>query len=508
MSDAREYVVSELAIEPRPTTAEDLRDAVSELRAKGWRLASLSARVLDAGHELQYAFHHAGRGLRVLVVEVAEGGSVPTVSDLAPSLFLEAEAHDLTGVTIEGIDIEPFKPGQTPLAKVPLSGDGVAPITQHETPATVEGSPLRPSVGAGQDGLPIGPQHPILPEPIEIDLVLDGEMVVDAGVRIGHVHRGIEAALQRRDWWKGIPLAERICGICSGIHSYTASRAVEAVAGVTPPDRARALRVCLLELERVHSHLLTIGHLLEAMGLESGFQDAWKVRETTMDLLERLSGNRVNYGFIVPGGVRRDVDEPERLALIDAIAAHDEEVEDLQRRILSDRSIWKRLDQSGQVGLDGVIDLGALGPNGRGSGWASDLRMEDSGGYPVNLRPPFARTDPAGTVGGRLRVRLAELTDSLALAQLALETLPEGETMAKVPRNLPKGQSWVHSEAPRGEVIYHIVGDGTSTPERVKVRTPTLANVPAFLALMPGAHVEDVPSIIASLDPCISCTER
>ena len=169
-------------------------------------------------------------------------------------------------------------------------------------------STIEPTEKPGKFIVPIGPQHPALKEPGHFELTIDGEIVTAASVRLGYVHRGIEKGVEDRNWVQNLYLLERICGICSHTHAIAYVYGVEKLAKVTVPPRAEAIRVLFAEMERIHSHLLWLGVAAHEAGFDTLFMYSWRDRETVMDLLELLSGNRVNYSANVLGGVKYDVD--------------------------------------------------------------------------------------------------------------------------------------------------------------------------------------------------------
>ncbi len=164
--------------------------------------------------------------------------------------------------------------------------------------------------------VPIGPQHPALKEPGHFEFTVDGEIVTGAEVRLGYVHRGIEKGCEERSYIQDLYLLERICGICSHVHATAFAIGVEQLAGLTAPPRAQALRELVAELERIHSHLLWLGVAAHEAGFDTLFMYSWRDRETVMDLLEGLTGNRVHYSANVLGGVKFDVDDKQRDAIL------------------------------------------------------------------------------------------------------------------------------------------------------------------------------------------------
>src|SRR5512146_2869809 len=161
----------------------------------------------------------------------------------------------------------------------------------------------------------IGPQHPALKEPGSFQFTVDGEIVTKAYVRLGYAHRGIEKAAEQRNYIQDLYLLERICGICSHIHAMSYCLAVEQLAHVEAPPRAQAIRVLVAELERIHSHFLWMGVSAHEAGFDTLFMYSWRDREQIMDLLESMTGNRVNYSANVLGGVKFDVTPAQAAAI-------------------------------------------------------------------------------------------------------------------------------------------------------------------------------------------------
>ena len=164
--------------------------------------------------------------------------------------------------------------------------------------------------------VPFGPQHPVLPEPVHLDLVLEDETVVGAIPSIGFIHRGLEKLVEKRDFKQYVYIAERVCGICSCGHGMGYCESVEHVMGIEVPKRAKYLRTIWMEMSRVHSHLLWLGLLADAMGFESLFMESWKLREKILDMFDATTGGRVIFSVNCVGGVLKDMDS----AMLAAIA--------------------------------------------------------------------------------------------------------------------------------------------------------------------------------------------
>src|ERR1700738_2304206 len=168
--------------------------------------------------------------------------------------------------------------------------------------------------------IPMGPYHPALEEPYKLDLICEGETVCDARLHIGFNCRGIEHLAETRNYIQVIALMERVCGICSNIHTLTLCQALEKLTGLTPPPRAQYIRVVMAELWRLHSHVLWAGIAAKLMGFKTMFMTCFELREKVMDVLQAITGNRVNYSMNRIGGVNRDIDDPaELLKVVEAL---------------------------------------------------------------------------------------------------------------------------------------------------------------------------------------------
>lgn len=355
--------------------------------------------------------------------------------------------------------------------------------------------------------VPFGPQHPVLPEPIQIQLECEDERVVNIVPVIGYIHRGIEGAAEKRGFRQNVFICERICGICSFIHALNYCLVIENMMGLQVPPRANYLRVIWSELSRIHSHMLWIGLLADSFGFESLFMQCWRARETILDALELTSGHRVIQSTCVIGGVRRDIRGEVAEDLKELLRKFKEQYDAILPIFLNDYTIKARTVEKGILPKEQAWALGAVGPTLRGSGWAWDVRQT---GYAAYGELGFEPVVEDGCDSyARTLVRAKEVLTSLDLIWRALERLEkaDGEIMVRV-EQLPEGEALARTEQPRGELIYYARGNGTRFLERLKVRTPTFANIPTLLVMLPGCELADVPVITLSIDPCIACTER
>lgn len=353
--------------------------------------------------------------------------------------------------------------------------------------------------------VPFGPQHPVLPEPIHLDLVLEDEKVVEAIPSIGFIHRGLEKLVEKKDFQEYVYVAERICGICSFMHGMGYCQAIEKVMDIKIPDRAEFLRTIWAELSRVHSHLLWLGLLADAFGFESLFMQCWRLREKVLDIFELTTGGRVIFSVCKVGGVRKDISS-ESLKFIGTILKEiTEELKSIEKVFFEDYTVKHRLVGVGVLSKQEAHDLGTVGPMARASGISIDSRKLGYGAYNEINFEPIIHND--GDCYSRCIVRFLEIYQSIDIINQLIYKIPSSEINVKVTGN-PMGEYFARLEQPRGEVIYYVKGNGTKFLDRMRARTPTFANIPALLKTLQGCDLADVPILILTIDPCISCTER
>jgi ech hydrogenase subunit E len=354
--------------------------------------------------------------------------------------------------------------------------------------------------------VPFGPQHPALPEPIHLDLELDGETVVRAVPSIGYIHRGLEKLAESYDYNAMTYVMERVCGICSFGHSWGYTAAVEGLMGVEVPDRAEYLRTVFHELSRVHSHLLWLGLLADGMGFESLFMQCWRLREQVLDLFEMTTGGRVIMSFSKVGGLKKDL-TPEMVAAVSGtVRKLRPEVSRIADVFLNDSSVRSRMHGVGRISRQEALELCAVGPVARGSGLNNDVRCSGIGRYREIGFEPVLEKD--GDCAARCAVRIGELFQSFDMIETATDMMPAGDVSVPVKGNPPAGEFVMRMEQPRGDAFYYVRGNGTKNLDRVRVRTPTNANIPVLVKALQGCQMNDVTMLVLTLDPCVSCTER
>ena len=323
------------------------------------------ARPSDGAIEVLY---HFCKGPSVATFRVKLPRADPAVPSIGavvpPAVLYERELAETMGVRISGLPdnkrqflSDDWPEGVYPLRKDFSTGIGAARPTEA---APAVGSDEAP----GTFIIPIGPQHPALKEPGHFELAVDGEIVTHANIRLGYVHRGIEKGAEDRSWVHNIYLMERICGICSHIHATAYVLGVEALAAITVPPRAQVIRTIFCEMERIHSHLLWLGVAAHQAGFETLFMYSWRDRETIMDLLEELSGNRVNYSVNLLGGVKYDIDAAGADSVRRGLDFLERRTKHYLKIVTTDESFLRRTRGVGAITFDQANLLGTVGTDG------------------------------------------------------------------------------------------------------------------------------------------------
>ncbi|HEY7045702.1 MAG TPA: NADH-quinone oxidoreductase subunit D [Jatrophihabitantaceae bacterium] len=398
--------------------------------------------------------------------------------------------------------------------------------------------------------LNFGPQHPSSHGVLRLALELDGETVTDCRPVVGYLHTGIEKSAEFRTWTQGVTFLTRADYLSPIFNETVYCLGVEQLLGVQAPPRAQLIRVLLMELNRVSSHLVTLG----ATGLELGaltvMTNAIRAREKCLDVLELITGLRMNHAFVRPGGVAQDLPEDADAAARNWCREMRRELAELDR-LVGAQPIWvNRLKDVGWINVEGCLALGVTGPVLRAAGLAWDLRKtEPYLGYETfDFEVP---TDDRADCWSRFVVRVAEMHESIRIVEQVLDRLEPGPTMVEDPKigwparlslgpdgvgnslehveeimtgsmeslihhfklvtegfRVPPGQSYTTVEAPRGLLGAHVVSDGGTRPYRVHVREPSFVNVQALPLLVEGGLLSDVIASVASVDAVMGGCDR
>ena len=356
----------------------------------------------------------------------------------------------------------------------------------------------------------IGPQHPSTHGVFRIRATLDGEIVREIEPMFGYLHRGIEKLAEGRTYTQIIPFTDRLDYVSSMTNNLAYVMAVEKLAGIEVPERAEYMRVIIAELQRIANHMLAIGFFTNDLGaFMTPLLYFWREREKIVDLFEMLSGQRLTYNYMRIGGVSQDFPSefiPALNKFLDELPGFVEEFEDLlkENEILRARSIG-----TGVLSKEQAINASLSGPVLRATGVDWDLRRDDP--YSIYDRLEFdVITGENGDNYDRYRVRMEEIKQSMRIIKQAVEQLPEGEIRAKVPLMLrpPKGEVYGHFEAPKGELGFYIVSDGSIAPYRFHVRAPTLINLTTLRDMVVGGKIADLIITFGSIDICLGEVDR
>ena len=358
--------------------------------------------------------------------------------------------------------------------------------------------------------LNMGPQHPSTHGVLRVILRLDGERVIDADLVIGYIHRGIEKLSENRDWTQIIALTDRMDYVAAATNNLGYCETVEKLMSLEVPRRARYIRTILAELQRMASHCLWLGTHAMDIGAMTVFLYALRERELILDLFEEYCGARLTYNAMRVGGLPLDIpagwDRKVR-AFCDIMASKVPEYEEL----LTHNRIWlERTRDIGVISGPDAIAIGLSGPPLRGSGVLRDVRKDE----PYAAYDEFEFDIPLGSRGDtydRYLVRMEEFRQSLRIVRQALDGLPEGPVMGKVPRLIkpPAGETYHAIESPKGELGFFIVADGKSiSPYRLRVRPPSFCNLQALRQLIRGHLVADVVALIGTIDIVLGEVDR
>lgn len=448
--------------------------------------------------------------VKVLVNAIEQ--EFPSITPTIPAaVWGEREIRDMYGLRAVGLPDERrlVLPDDWPEDIHPLRKDAMD-YRQRPMPTTdTETYPFINELGNEANRIvPVGPLHITSDEPGHFRLFVDGEDIIDADYRLFYVHRGMEKLAETRMGYNEVAfLTDRVCGICGFTHSVAYTTSIENAMGIRVPERAKMIRAVLLEVERLHSHILNIGLSSHFTGFDTGFMQFFRVREKSMALAELLTGARKTYGLNLIGGVRRDIFKADRIKGAQLVRELRDELKPLVAMLLDTANISSRLVGIGRLDPQVARDFSCVGPMVRASGFKRDVRrVHDFAAY---RELPMEIQSLAGCdVQSRVLVRIHELYDSLDMIEFGLGNLPEGPLLTEGFTYQPGKFALGFTEAPRGENVHWSMTGDNQKLFRWRCRAATYANWPALRYMLRGNTVADAPLIIGSLDPCYSCTDR
>ena len=356
----------------------------------------------------------------------------------------------------------------------------------------------------------MGPQHPATHGVLRLTLRLDGEKIVGVRPVIGYLHRGVEKLAENRGYPSITPYTDRLDYCAAFAENLSYVGAVEKLIGVEAPPRAKYMRVVLAELQRIASHLVWLGTHAMDIGAQTVFLYAFREREKVLDLFEAYCGARLTYNAARIGGMLNEFPDgfaPAVHAFLDELPARIEQYETL----LTNNRIWRqRVEGVGTIDAKTALAYGMSGPSLRGSGIDYDVRKH----CPYECYADLEFDVPVGEHGDtydRYLIRMEEMRQSRRIVLQALERMPDGPVLAKVPKRIKpaKGaEAYFASESPRGEMSVYLISDGTEKPYRIRFRSPCFCNLHALPVMAQGHLVADVVALIGTIDIVLGCVDR
>ena len=375
-------------------------------------------------------------------------------------------------------------------------------VYQNLSNIDIEKNPLH----SDEMTLNMGPQHPSTHGVLRVVLKTDGEIIKDAKPVIGYLHRCFEKHAENVQWQMVIPFTDRLDYIASMNNNFGYVIGVEKLMGIEVNERVDYLRIITAELNRIASHLIALGTFGLDMGAFTPFLYMFREREHILDLFEELCGARLLYNYMWVGGLSHDAPEGWTQKVLEFCDYFEPKVDDYNNLLSFNKIFIERTANVGVLPPEVGISYGVSGPSLRGSGVNFDLRKDDT--YSLYDRFDFntiVGEGAKGTLGDtwdRYWVKVVEMLESIKIIRQAAKELPDGDVKEKIPKmvKVPKGEIYVRTETPRGELGYFIVSEGTKIPYRVKVRSPAFCNLSVLQAIVPGVMVADLVAILGSLD--------
>ena len=356
----------------------------------------------------------------------------------------------------------------------------------------------------------LGPQHPSTHGVFRLRATLDGEVVLDIEPVFGYLHRGTEKLAEERTYTQTATLTDRLDYVSSMTNNLAYARAVEMLGGVTVPERAMYLRVISAELQRIASHLVSTGFLLQELGaFATPLMYCFRERERILDLFEMLCGARITMSYIRPGGVAQDAPQEFWPALDTLVRDMPGYIDELEGLITGNEIVLTRTRDIGILPAELAVNASITGPVLRASGVQWDLRK--AAPFEVYDRVDF--DIPIGATGDtfdRYLVRILEMRESVKIIRQCVEQIPEGPVKTEGPFFLrpPVGDAYAAVEAPKGELGFYLVSDGGISPYRFKIRSPSFINLTVLRDLLVGWKLADLVVIFGSIDIVLGEVDR
>jgi Ni,Fe-hydrogenase III large subunit/Ni,Fe-hydrogenase III component G len=528
-ASARGSVVADVGPRPSDLTVrlvrlDDLPAAAAVLIGHSMALATVVATdetaMPDGDLKVRYVFEPTvpGGPSQFVTLLISVDSACPEVPSLTMAIpaanWHEREMQDLFGIVSIG------HPDPRPLVVHDGWPRGVFPLRKaFDGSRRVPVEPVGPkgefphlvAEGEGVFEIPVGPIHAGIIEPGHFRFTSVGESVLHLEARLFYTHRGLEKRMEGLSTLDAFYVAERICGVCSVAHGLGYCEALEQIAGVDVPPRARLIRSIALELERLYNHVGDIGNMCAGAAFHYGTATGMRLKERLQQMNEQLAGNRFLRGLVIPGGVRLDLTDDLRRLLGATLPETLAGLDNLMGRIEANPSVVDRLDDTGVLQHQAALDLAVAGVAARASGVNRDARRDHPHGAFAGPTPPGLHvvTMPEGDAMARMTVRALEARESIRLVGEFIRRLEPGPLQVALAEPLPGGRIGVSAiESARGEAVHWLRTDAGGRVERYHLRSPSYHNWSAVVLAAETAIVPDFPLVNKSFELCYSCTDR
>ncbi len=515
-------------IGPRPSDVTvhldrtaDLPAAAAVLNERAMALATVVATdeiaTRDGDLKVRYVFEPTGPGSpdQFVTLLVRVDGSRPELPSLTTAIpaanWHEREMQDLFGIVPVG------HPDPRPLVVHDGWPQGTFPLrkafdgTTHVPVEPASEFPHLAAEGEGVFEIPVGPIHAGIIEPGHFRFTSVGESVLHLDARLFYTHRGLEKRMEGRSPLDAFYLAERICGVCSVAHALGYCEALEQIAAVDVPPRARLIRAIALELERLYNHVGDIGNMCAGAAFHYGTATGMRLKERLQQMNEQVAGHRFLRGLVVPGGANLDLADDMLRAVGAALQETLGALDHLMGRIEANPSVVDRLDDTGILQQRAARDLAVTGPAARASGIDRDARRDHPHAAFAGPKAPdlHVATVSEGDAMARMTVRALEARESIRLVGEFIRRLEPGPLQVGLSDPLPGGRIGISAiESARGEAIHWLRTDAGGRLDRYHLRSPSYHNWPAVALAAETAIVPDFPLVNKSFELCYSCTDR
>lgn len=363
----------------------------------------------------------------------------------------------------------------------------------------------------------LGPQHPSTHGVFQMNVVLDGETIVKLKPVMGYLHRNHEKLAENMSYLGSMPFTDRLDYICSMSNNFAYATAVEKMANMEVPERAQYIRIIMAELTRLVNHTLLVGFMLNDLGaFFTPILYAFREREKILDLFESVAGSRMMCNYFRFGGLKVDVTSDFIPRVRQMITNYPKFLDEFEKLLTENEILMARCQNVGVISKELAINAGLSGPMLRASGVPYDIRKID--GYSIYNRFKFRVPVGAhGDVYDRYFLRILEMRESIKILDQAINEIPDGEFLskagvlaAKSPRTfkLPKGDAYSRIEAPKGELGFYLVSDGTAKPYRYHVRSPSFINLTVLEDMCVGYKIADAIVNLGSIDIVLGEVDR